>query len=526
QHGRILGATCGNCLDEGKVGDHSALAVRVHCASWSRSAGQCGAEEGRLPAEPGGRDSELFTNISQINQPSKPQMLKTNVIWLIGTDGLGHNEFSSCVPNRRTMPINQMTPTAYPDRRQRCPFYKARVSTLNGQWAELFTLTLSEGLRTMTPEHKDSNSRSSGVGIYIPEHGSQQAIYFSSHLTGNEQNIDRAEIQAAITAVKMTNVLPSIYDDVIIRTDSLNLITFVQDWEKMWSRDKNWSQIQDQIEKKLNDSLSENYYFAGKWIKYKIDFEELFKELITLKNSGEVSSVQWLKVESHSGDDGNDKSDYLAKYGRKLLYDNKQLFESLKSFFLQKNTKHHFNKNKENLTTTKTNKINLIPNTKNNVNFPHLVEVTQVPVHISTITVIEAMKVKSQNFVKEKVNDYCQADRTIIFRISKEAFYNCMKLRKLKLDDYIEVPVNPCIDQCSLCLKLKHIKKNCPNNIPRCSKCAQQNHNFKDCTTSLNAGPVCANCADQKRDDKHPVFSNQCPLREEAQNELAKKTYN
>ncbi|KAH9390980.1 hypothetical protein TYRP_006570 [Tyrophagus putrescentiae] len=39
----------------------------------------------------------------------KPQMLKAGVIWLIGTDGLGHNELASCVPSRRTMPINQMT---------------------------------------------------------------------------------------------------------------------------------------------------------------------------------------------------------------------------------------------------------------------------------------------------------------------------------------------------------------------------------------------------------------------------------
>ncbi|KAH9391762.1 hypothetical protein TYRP_022610, partial [Tyrophagus putrescentiae] len=40
---------------------------------------------------------------------NKPQMLKAGVIWLIGTDGLGHNELASCVPSRRTMPINQMT---------------------------------------------------------------------------------------------------------------------------------------------------------------------------------------------------------------------------------------------------------------------------------------------------------------------------------------------------------------------------------------------------------------------------------
>ncbi|KAH9400205.1 hypothetical protein TYRP_001765 [Tyrophagus putrescentiae] len=40
----------------------------------------------------------------------KPQMLKACVIWLIGTDGSGHNELANCVPSRRTMPINQMTP--------------------------------------------------------------------------------------------------------------------------------------------------------------------------------------------------------------------------------------------------------------------------------------------------------------------------------------------------------------------------------------------------------------------------------
>ncbi|KAH9396243.1 hypothetical protein TYRP_019996 [Tyrophagus putrescentiae] len=49
----------------------------------------------------GGTFYKYFTN--------KPQMLKAGVIWLIGTDGLGHNELASCVPSRRTMPINQMT---------------------------------------------------------------------------------------------------------------------------------------------------------------------------------------------------------------------------------------------------------------------------------------------------------------------------------------------------------------------------------------------------------------------------------
>ena len=48
-------------------------------------------------------------NFLQTNQPSKPQMLKAGVIWLIGTDGSGHNELASCVPSRRSMPINQMT---------------------------------------------------------------------------------------------------------------------------------------------------------------------------------------------------------------------------------------------------------------------------------------------------------------------------------------------------------------------------------------------------------------------------------
>ncbi|KAH9407454.1 hypothetical protein TYRP_012273 [Tyrophagus putrescentiae] len=41
-------------------------------------------------------------------------MLKAGVIWLIGTDGLGHNELASCVFSRRTMPINQMTSTRKP----------------------------------------------------------------------------------------------------------------------------------------------------------------------------------------------------------------------------------------------------------------------------------------------------------------------------------------------------------------------------------------------------------------------------
>ena len=48
-------------------------------------------------------------NFKQVNQSSKPQLLKAGVIWLIGTDVSEHNELASCVPSRRSMPINQMT---------------------------------------------------------------------------------------------------------------------------------------------------------------------------------------------------------------------------------------------------------------------------------------------------------------------------------------------------------------------------------------------------------------------------------
>ncbi|KAH9388433.1 hypothetical protein TYRP_023499 [Tyrophagus putrescentiae] len=51
---------------------------------------------------------KIFANVFTVN-PSKPQLLKAGVIWLIGTDGSGHNELASCVPSRRSMPINQMT---------------------------------------------------------------------------------------------------------------------------------------------------------------------------------------------------------------------------------------------------------------------------------------------------------------------------------------------------------------------------------------------------------------------------------
>ncbi|KAH9401391.1 hypothetical protein TYRP_016776 [Tyrophagus putrescentiae] len=54
--------------------------------------------------------SRWMMPINQMTPPSKPQMLKAGVIWLIGTDGLGHNELARCVSSRRTMPINQMTP--------------------------------------------------------------------------------------------------------------------------------------------------------------------------------------------------------------------------------------------------------------------------------------------------------------------------------------------------------------------------------------------------------------------------------
>ncbi|KAH9399602.1 Ribonuclease H1 [Tyrophagus putrescentiae] len=296
--------------------------------------------------------------------------------------------------------------------------------------ADLDNLPLQNGLRILEINTDGSFYKKdpyAGLGIYIPEQGSQQAIYFSSRLTGHKHNADRAEIQAAVTAVKITFLLHSSYDALIIRTDSQNLIRFVKDWEAMWSRNKDWSQIRVNIEKRFNNRFSECYYHAGEWLKYDSDFEELFTELITLKNSDKTFRVHWQYVRSHSGDHGNDTSDRLAKHGRKLLYDNKQLFESLKLFLLQK-------KNNNQCLSKK----RYFP-----FNCPHLVEVTQVPVHISTISVVKVMNVNQQNVVKEKVDEYSQATKVITFRITKEAFNTCMKQRKLKIDQHIEVPVNP-----------------------------------------------------------------------------------
>ena len=307
-------------------------------------------------------------------------------------------------------------------------------------------------------------------------------------------------------------MLHSLYDVLIIRTDSQNLIRFVKDWEAIWSREKDWSQIRVNIEKRLNNRFSESYYHAGEWLKYDSDFEELFTELIALKNRNEVFRVFWYKVDAHSGDDGNDKSDCLARYGRKLLYDNVQLFESLKLFLLRNNTKNQCRTSKE--------KFNF------NFNSPHLVEVIQVPVHISTMSVVEAMKVSQQNVVKEKKDEYCPATKTIVVRTPKEVFTTCMKLRKLEIDQHINVPVNPCVAQCTYCLQLNHLKSQCPKLEPRCSKCALHNHSFEKCTTRQNADIVCGNCLDQKFNAKHSVYSNRCPLREKAINELTKKIYN
>ena len=312
--------------------------------------------------------------------------------------------------------------------------------------------------------------------------------------------------------MKITLLLHSLYDVLIIRTDSLNLIRFVKDWEVIWSREKDWSQIGVEIEKRLNNRFSKNYYYAGEWLKYNSDFEELFTELLTLKSRNEVFSVHWYKVDAHSGDDGNDKSDCLARYGRKLLYDNRQLFESLKLFLLQNNTKNQCQNREENLNF--------------NFNSPHLVEVTQVPVHISTMSVVETMKISQQNVVKEKEDKYCPATKRIVVRTPKEVFTTCMKLRKLEIDQHINVPVNPCVAQCTYCLQLNHLKSQCPKLEPRCSKCALHNHSFEKCTTRQNSDIVCGNCLDRKFNAKHSVYSNQCPLREKAINELTKKIYN
>ncbi|KAH9404188.1 hypothetical protein TYRP_013501 [Tyrophagus putrescentiae] len=69
------------------------------------------SKQGRLASNSNNRRKKEQDDARRrrIIMPSKLQMLKAGVIWLIGTDGSGHNELASCVPSRRSMPINQMT---------------------------------------------------------------------------------------------------------------------------------------------------------------------------------------------------------------------------------------------------------------------------------------------------------------------------------------------------------------------------------------------------------------------------------
>src|SRR5699024_7364533 len=70
--------------------------------------------------------------------------------------------------------------------------------------------------------------------------------------------------------------------------------------------------------------LSGKNYTAASMINCQADFDELFEAMEGLQ-------VNWQKVKAHSDNRGNDTSDCLSKTGRKLPYDNCQLYESIKT---------------------------------------------------------------------------------------------------------------------------------------------------------------------------------------------------
>lgn len=330
-----------------------------------------------------------------------------------------------------------------------------------------------------------------------------------------------------MTAVKIAYHYRDRYSSLTLRTDSLNLIHFVAHWEDLWGR-AGWGKIREDIHV-FGLQFGWDKYMAGQMKVYEADFDELFEAIFRIKEKKKDKEtsfkVFWQKVRAHSNEPGNDTSDALSKLGRKLPYDNSQLYESVKGTLnlapgLQ-------------LDLSEEGKANM--NNSFRPDLAHLIELLHVPFHIPIKSILALFK--GHAFSVDVKNTDRGVIKDVVLRVTEEAFTALMMRRKLSLDKFITVTVNPTITQCSRCLKLgDHYFKFCNAGKVRCGNCAQAGHGWKNCTrvpvssfsSSLLTGnglaqvqDVCANCLDGGLPSGHSVFSSQCPLRQKIQEKIA-----
>lgn len=260
--------------------------------------------------------------------------------------------------------------------------------------------------------------------------------------------------------------------------------------------------------------LIHKYFPAGDMIQYRDDFEDLFTQMDGLV-------VHWQKVKAHSDNLGNDVSDVLSKTGRKLPYDNRALYESLKSQL--------------NLAPASsfdhTNRPPRYTSGLYNPNLNKILEIILVPLHIKDSTILGLFQGKAQILASKNMDK--GATRDISLRVTADIFtrYMLKEKRQICLDPWIKCQVNPCLLQCGDCLALgQHSTKLCKSGRSRCGNCAEFGHTWKACPmtkaivgTNKLVADTCANCKDQQRPSGHSAFSNSCPLRQKLQNDIVAK---
>ena len=373
--------------------------------------------------------------------------------------------------------------------------------------------------------------------MYIPA----LKLRFSARLHGpkSEQNIDRAEIQAAVTALKIAYHYRGRFPaGFTLRTDSLNLLYFVRHWAGHWARG-GWPLIREHIQV-LWLQFSAIGYPAGSLHRYEEDLEELFEALERVQRGDDLTSksppieVHWQKVRAHSNHHGNDVSDMLSKLGRRLPYNNAQLYNSLK-LTLNLAPSSHFEQRQ---LVERLESLELGQNLAQKF-IPNLLEVMAVPMHIPKAAVVRLLPAGAAAFLCEKNMDFGAA-KDVVLRCTPELYNAFMERRHLRLDAHITCRVNPGIKQCSRCLAINdHLAKDCTSAQVRCGNCASRDHEWKGCrrpswtaaasgtwndessNTAGNAGATCGNCLDEGKVGDHSAFSSQCPLRQLEQERLA-----
>lgn len=104
-----------------------------------------------------------------------------------------------------------------------------------------------------------------------------------------------------------------------------------------------------------------------------------------------------------------------------------------------------------------------------------------------------------------------RSSRSIVIEVSGKA------RKALLASGRVFIPWNSCpigdyvrVRQCYRCMEFDHLATNC-ERAPRCGQCAGE-HEMRDCP-NRNSNPCCANCREEKRDDKHSALdSRRCSV--------------